>query len=98
MLKVVQDEQQRFPEQVMNELNIGVFRTIEGNLKCARNRRSNQIRRSDAGQGYEIDAVGKAAKLLGGGLQGQARLADAARSDQRQQPAVRIIKPLRNLC
>jgi len=90
LLEVVQYQQHLFVAQVIQKLGALVLRPVEGRLERVDDGRDQQVGRGDRRQLDGVHTLLEGVDLLGSDLQRQARLADAARPDQRQQAAVRI--------
>src|SRR5690349_17478877 len=66
--------------------------TVDGELDRLGESGREELRRGDGGERDEVDAVQIAGDAPSGGLESESGLARAARSDERQQAALRVIQ------
>src|SRR6266478_2252393 len=96
MLKVIEQHEHFFVAQVIEELDIRVFRRLKTQPNNRSYARGEWLRGSYRSQRYPIDAITESAPLLTRRLQGQPCLARAARTHDSSKPVVKAVQPLKN--
>ena len=95
VLEVVEDEECRALAQVVEKLLLGgeaAVRPVDRELKRVGDSRCKEVGRHNGSERDEVDAVRVPVEPTGGGLEREARLADSARPDQGEQPAVGVFE------
>ena len=95
VLEVVEDEERRPPVQEVQELLSGgeaAERHVDLELERCGHRRGQEVGRSHRDERNEVDPVLVAIEPARGRLDGESRLAHAARSDEGQEAAGRVVE------
>src|SRR5262249_1902599 len=97
MLIIIQDEQQIFLAQVVDDLDAGGIRAIKGDAQRRSGSGWQQTGRTNRSQADEKYAIFKMGKQLASGLKREARFANSARPNQGQKSAGRLGQQSGNL-